>query len=295
VAIYWILVQRLHISTSFFAVAAALGAILYYLFVVSFSVKLDVLLEVIAVTCVAWALWALLAGPTSSLPIRALILAVITALLGCAIALIRTIDAPKVRGAVVVLAKSDKVVAGLYVAETSEQIYLGQVALANSYNEQPKPGSGAIIALNRAEVSAVAFSSNQGLPTALRQASLMARALKEESDGGSLAARLAETVRPAEPSRPRKAIERSALTKRTHRRTAKASTHGPAEEVNSDATAAPPDEEVNPDTTATPPAEEPATKPSPPAHLQPDEKIAEPSTETGPSNLPKEPAEPEGG
>jgi hypothetical protein len=198
VAIYLILAQRLRrIPTGYFAVAAGLGAILYYLFVVSFSFKLGVLLEVIAATAVACSLWAMLADPISSIPVRALILAVITALLGCAIALIRTIDAPKVRGAVVILAKSDKVVAGLYVAETSEQVYIGQVALANSYDDRPKLGSGAIVALNRAEVSAVAFSSNQGLATALRQASLMAKALREEPDGDSLAVRLSETVRQA--------------------------------------------------------------------------------------------------
>jgi hypothetical protein len=199
VAIYWVLAQRLPIPTSLFAVVAGLGAILYYLFVVSFSFKLHVLLEVIGVTVVACALWALLAGLTSSIAVRALILAVITALLGCAIALIRTIDAPKVRGAVVVLAKSDKVVDGLYVAETSEQVYIGQVALANSHDDRPKLGSGAIVALNRAEVSAVAFSSNQGLATALRQASLMAKALREEPDGDSLAERLSETVRQTQP------------------------------------------------------------------------------------------------
>jgi hypothetical protein len=198
VAIYLVLARRLPIPTGFFAVAAGVGAILYYLIVVSFSFKLHVLVEVVAATAVACTLWALLADPISSIPVRALILAVITALLGCAIALIRTIDAPKVRGAVVVLAKSDKVVAGLYVAETSEQVYIGQVALANSYNDRPKLGSGAIIALNRAEVSAVAFSSNQGLATALRQASLMAKALREEPDGDSLAERLSETERQAQ-------------------------------------------------------------------------------------------------
>lgn len=198
VAAYWILAQRLRISTSFFAVAAGLGAILYYLAVVSFSFKLHVLLSVIAATCVGCALWALLAGLVSSIGARALILAVITALLGCAIALIRTIDAPKVRGAVVVLARSGKVVAGIYVAETSEQVYLGQVALADSYDDKPKAGSGAIIAISRADISTVAFASNQGLPTALRQASLMARGLKEEPDGTSLASRLAETARPAD-------------------------------------------------------------------------------------------------
>jgi hypothetical protein len=295
VAIYLILARRLPIPTGFFAVAAGLGAVLYYLFVVSFSFKLHVLLEVVAATAVACALWALLAGPISSITVRALILAVITALLGCTIALIRTMDAPKVRGAVVVLAKSDKVVAGLYVAETSEQIYLGQVALANSYNDQPKLGSGAIIALNRTEVSAVAFSSNQGLATALRQASLMAKALKEESDGSSLAARLAETVRPAAPSQPRKALARSALTKRTHRHTLKASTHQPAEEVEPDATATPPAEEINPDTTTTPPAEKRSTKPNAATHRRPDEMIEQETTETGPSGPPENPAEPEGG
>ena len=192
-AAYWILAKS--ISTWLFAVVAALGAIFYYLLVVSFAFKLHVLTSVIVVTVVACGLWALLAGRTVNAGVRALMLAVATAVLGCAIGLIRTIDAPKVRGAVVVLTNPSKVVAGIYVAETSEQVYLGQVELADSYDDRPAAGSGAIIALSRKDISTVALASNQGLATALRQASLMAMALKEEPDGTSVAARLAETRR----------------------------------------------------------------------------------------------------
>ena len=191
VAVYWILAKR--VSTGLFAVAAGAGAVLYYLLVVSFSLNFHVLVPVLIATAVVCGLWTLLAAQTSSIGARALILALATALLGCAIGLIRTVDAPKVRGAVVMLKNPPKVVAGIYVAETGEQIYLGQVELADSYDEAPKAGSGAIIELSRKDISTVVLASNQGLPTALRQAGLMATALTEEPDGTSVAARLAET------------------------------------------------------------------------------------------------------
>jgi hypothetical protein len=195
-AIYWILAKtRWGISTNLFALFAGIGAVLYYLVVVSFSVKVSVLLSVVGVSVVGCGLWALLARLTQSLTARALILAVVTILLGGAIGLIRTADAPKVRGAVVVMGKPGKVVAGIYVAETSDQVFIGQVQLANSYSVEPKLGTGAIIALNRADISTLAFASNEGLPTALRQARLMAASLRVEPDGTLLAAALAKTRR----------------------------------------------------------------------------------------------------
>ena len=195
-AVFWILAKtRWGISTGLFALFAGIGAVLYYLVVVSFSAKASVLLSVVGVSAVACGLWALLARLTKSLTVRALMLALVTILLGGAIGLIRTIDAPKVRGAVVVMGKPSKVVAGIYVAETSDQVFIGQVQLANSYSVEPKLGTGAIIALNRADISTLAFASNEGLPTALRQARLMAASLRVEPDGTLLAAALAKTRR----------------------------------------------------------------------------------------------------
>ncbi|MHB8243167.1 MAG: hypothetical protein ACYDHN_14405 [Solirubrobacteraceae bacterium] len=196
VAIYWIKAKRGSPSPKFVALAAGVGAILYYLVVVSFSFKLLVLLSVIGATCFGCTLWALLADLYPSIGARALLLAVMTALLGCAIGLIRTVDAPKVRGAVVELKASHKIVSGIYIAETGEQVYLGQVLLAGSHDGKPREGTGAIIALSRSDVSTLVLANNQGLPTALRQTRLMAKALAEEPDGTSVASRLAEATGP---------------------------------------------------------------------------------------------------
>jgi hypothetical protein len=192
-ALYWRLTAK--IPRPLLAALGGAGAILYYLIAVGFAPKAHVLVEVALATAIVCTAWTWMAGHTTRQDVHALLLAVGTMALGCAIGLIRTIDAPKVRGAVVVLSHPARVVAGIYVAENSEQVYLGQVELANSYDDEPKAGSGAIIVLNRADVSAVALASNQGLPTALRQASLMERAVKEEPDGALLARRLGETRR----------------------------------------------------------------------------------------------------
>jgi hypothetical protein len=194
VAVYWIAAKRLKIPSELFALAAGAGAIVYYLAVVELHFKLDVLGLVVLVTAIACGLWTMLANLTPSIGWRAILLGILTALLASAIGLIRTIDAPKVRGAVVVLTtKPSKVVAGLFIAQTSEQVYLGQVALARPGRDTPKAGSGSIIALSRSEVSTVALSANEGLAAALTQAGLMAQALKEEPDGSLLATRLAES------------------------------------------------------------------------------------------------------
>jgi hypothetical protein len=192
VALYWIAAMRLKIPSRFFAVAAGFGVIAYYLVVVDFSFKLHVLALVVLVTVVACGLWTMLAGLTSSIGARALVLAILTALLASAIGLIRTVDAPKLRAAVVVLTKPSKIVGGIFVAQTSEQVFLGQVALAKAGSDDPKPGSGSIVGINRSEISTIALADNTGLATALGQASMMVAALEEEPDGASLATKLAE-------------------------------------------------------------------------------------------------------
>lgn len=248
VAVYWVLAKS--VSTWLFAGAAGLGAILYYLLVVSFSFKSHVLLSVVGATALACGLWALLAKQTSNIGARALILALATALLGCAIGLIRTVDAPKVRGAVVLLANPRRVVAGIYIAETGEQVYLGQVELADSYDDKPTAGSGAIVDLSRKDITTVVLASNQGLPTALRQAGLMAQALKEEPDGTSVANRLAETTR--------KTLVVTTTTEPHHRH--RAPRYKPSEEVVHRATEQPlsPKEGVHPATRQLPSPEKAA-------------------------------------
>ncbi len=184
------------------AVSIAAGAILYYLVVVDFSVKVDILLWIALASVAVSGCWAAVdhradtvhrrsGQPRNRDVTRLVTLAVATGVLGCLIGLIRTVDAPKLRGAAVALAKG-RVVSGVFVAQTSDQIFIGQVVLAGPRGDATKAYSGAIVAVNRREVLSLALGTNTGLRAALREGELMASALREEPAGDTVARHLAE-------------------------------------------------------------------------------------------------------
>jgi hypothetical protein len=181
-------------STRTIAVTSGLsggvGALIYYVLAVKFSFNSGSLWVIVDIV-VAVVFWMVLATRIHSFPARAAALALLLGLLATAIGLSRTYSAPKVRGAAVVLAKSGKVVSGLYVAETSELVYLGEVTPSSTDHDLPQRGSGSILALDRSAVSTIVLGSNEGLSTALKDAQLMAGALRRDPDGSTIAAALA--------------------------------------------------------------------------------------------------------
>lgn len=170
--------------------SGGVGALIYYVLAVRFSFNGGSIWVVVDIA-VAVVFWMILATRIHSFPARVVALAVLLGLLATAIGLSRTYSAPKVRGAAVVLGKSGKVVSGLFVAETSELVYLGEVTPSTADGDLPRRGSGSIVALDRHEVTTIVLGSNQGLSTALKDAQLMAGALRRDPDGSTIAAALA--------------------------------------------------------------------------------------------------------
>jgi len=170
--------------------SGGVGALIYYVLAVKFSFNTGSIWVVVDIV-VAVVFWMVLATRIDGFPARAAALAILLALLATAIGLSRTYSAPKVRGAAVVLGKSGKVVSGLFVAETRELVYLGEVTPSSADGNLPRRNSGSILALDRAEVTTLVLGSNQGLSTALKDAQAMAGALQREPDGSTVAAALA--------------------------------------------------------------------------------------------------------
>jgi len=170
--------------------SGGVGAFVYYVLAVQFSFNTGSIWVIVDIL-VAVILWMVLATRIQSFGARAVSLALLLALLATAIGLSRTYNAPKVRGAAVVLGKSGKVIAGLFVAATSELVYLGEVTPSPTDGDLPRRGSGSIVALDRRDVTTIVLGSNQGLSTALRDAQLMADALKRDPAGSLIAPALA--------------------------------------------------------------------------------------------------------
>jgi hypothetical protein len=170
--------------------SGGVGALIYYVLAVKFSFNTGSIWVIVDIV-VAMIFWMVLATRINGFPARAAALAVLLALLATAIGLSRTYSAPKVRGAAVVLGTSGKVVSGLFVAETPGLVYLGEVTPSATDGDLPRRGSGSILALDRKEVTTIVLGANQGLSTALRDADLMAAALRRDPSGASIAAALA--------------------------------------------------------------------------------------------------------
>ena len=191
--------QRLEFNIEWFALSAGLACVVYYLAAVGFSLKPD-LVAVVGITILAMVLWAVLAERPCPRALQCVLLAIAIALIGASIGLLRTIDAPKVRGAAVLFTGTQHSVAsGLFVAENSDRIYLGQVQFKAPGSDRPRLGTGALVVLDRKLLSTVALGSNEGPATARVQADQLAQALRSGTSKLSVSDALSGTAGSAPP------------------------------------------------------------------------------------------------
>lgn len=157
----------------------AAGAVIFYYTESAHRVPYNSVLAVAGVAVGASLLWVMVTDLGVPLAIRFVVLAVLTAVVAGWIGWIRTEDNPTLRSAAVLFDHASgarttalRVSEGLFVAETSDRIYLAEPGLAD----------GSLLVFDLRDVAAVAFSSNEPVPIALENETTLAAALRT-SDG----------------------------------------------------------------------------------------------------------------
>jgi hypothetical protein len=90
---------------------------------------------------------------------------------------VRTYDTPQVRAAALVRSGDDDGIAGLFVAQTSDRVYLARVDHTGTA-ERGEGGSGRLISVPLDQVSELSVGQNQTLPKALSEAPKLLSELK---------------------------------------------------------------------------------------------------------------------
>ena len=153
----------------------AAGAVIFYYTESARRVPYNSVLAVAGVAVGASLIWVMVTDLGVPLAIRFVVLAVLTAVVAGWIGWIRAEDNPTLRSAAVLFDHPSgarttalRVSEGLFVAETSDRIYLAEPGLAD----------GSLLVFDLRDVAAVAFSSNEPVPIALENETTLASALR---------------------------------------------------------------------------------------------------------------------
>ncbi len=159
------------------ALGAACAVIFYYAESAN-RVPYHSVLAVAGVAVGASLIWVMVTDLGVPLAIRFVVLAVLTAVVAGWIGWIRTEDNPTLRSAAVLFDHPSgartttlRVSEGLFVAETSDRIYLAEPGLAD----------GSLLVFDLRDVAAVAFSSNEPVPIALKNETVLVSALRHSA------------------------------------------------------------------------------------------------------------------
>lgn len=127
------------------------------------------LLLVLVAVLVGFSLWVRTAHDDSFLWFAGMLL-VSVGLFAAALGFIRTARVPKLQSAAVLRAGERTAIAGLYVAETSDRIYLAEAIAQSDSPALGRAASGRIFVIPRDQVSGFAVGSFASLPDAQEQA-----------------------------------------------------------------------------------------------------------------------------
>ena len=153
----------------------AAGAVIFYYTQSANHVPYNSVLAVTGVAVGASLIWVMVTDLGVPLAIRFVVLAALAAVVAGWIGWIRAEDNPILRSAAVLFDQPagarttpPRVSEGIFVAETNDRIYLAEPGLAD----------GSLVVFDLKDVAAVAFSSNEPVPIALKNETALASALR---------------------------------------------------------------------------------------------------------------------
>lgn len=149
-----------------------LAVLLYYSLAIH-RVRLDASFGEVALVALAGLLACVLVGMPRPKDHKwgwfALTVVLVIAGVATGVSWIRTYHAPDVRPAALIRSSTDQGIAGLFIAETSDQLYLARVDDVGESN-RGEPRTGRLIDVPLSDVKAVSIGQNQSLPQALKRA-----------------------------------------------------------------------------------------------------------------------------
>ena len=209
VGISWI-VQKLveaakrEFRSEYLAILLVGLGVLTYLIEVHWLTSTRSLVTVVISVVAAGGTWVVIGDLTKSNTVRGIVLAVAVAAAAGVISWVNANDRPKVRGVAILSITDSHDVSGLFVAETSDRVYIAQVSCRPGDFDRGQGATGRLLVLPRSSVAELVIGRNMRLSDALRQGQEMLTVLRQQNGRPkvSTAPRDPNCVEPVSPKNP---------------------------------------------------------------------------------------------